>query len=84
MEDKSPTEDVYRDVLQKVKDNNSFLTEINLNNLVDSKPEWIAELVDALLHNTTVSTVQLVNTNINNDGGKKLGELLKQNQVQAI
>ena len=82
MEDKQPTEDVYRAVLQKVKDNDPSLTDINLNNLVESKPEWIAELVDALVHNTAVTSVQLVNTNINNDGGKKLGDLLKQNQVK--
>ena len=80
-EDKQPTEEIYKERLEQVKANADNLKEVNLNNLENSKPEWINDLIDALVNNTHVETVQLVNCMINNEGGKKIGELLKSNKV---
>jgi Ran GTPase-activating protein (RanGAP) involved in mRNA processing and transport len=81
-EPQAPTEDVYRKILESAKNNDSTLTQINLNNLENggSKPEWMIELIDALIANTNVETVQLVNCNINNEGGKKIADLIIANK----
>src|ERR1700685_4181013 len=39
------------------------------------------ELLDALMANTHVTIVQLVNCNINNEGGKKIAELMTNNKA---
>ena len=42
------TEEQFRERLQQVKENDSNLKELNLNNLEASKPEWMLELIEAL------------------------------------
>jgi hypothetical protein len=39
--DTHPTEETFRDILQKVKLNDSSTVNINLNNLAGSKNEWV-------------------------------------------
>lgn len=68
MEEKLPTKEDFDQKLQQVKSNDSTLTSVNLNNLTDAKPEWAIEFVDALLHNTTVTALQMVNCQINTEG----------------
>jgi len=80
-EEKSPTEEDYRKKLEQVKSNDSSLTNLNLNNLEGSKPEWMNDLIDALLANTHVQVVQLANCGVNNEGAKRLSELLHKNAV---
>jgi len=83
MAEEAPNEEVFRQILEKARNNDSSLDQINLNNLENggSKPEWMNELLDALMANTHVTVVQLVNCNINNEGGKKIAELMTNNKA---
>jgi len=78
-EEKVPTEEDFRAKLELVKNDDSSLLSLNLNNLQGSKPEWGIELIDALSKNTHVQSVLLANCNISNEGGKRVASLLKTN-----
>jgi len=79
LEEKCPTLEDFQHKLKNVKENDPALVVLNLNNLDSARPEHAIELLDALLNNTFVQTCSLVNCNINNEGGKKLAELISFN-----
>jgi len=79
MDDKVPTKEVYDTKLAAIKSNDPNLKDVNLNNLEGSKPEWMHDLLEALSTNTVCETVAIANCNINNEGGKKISDLLRSN-----
>jgi len=78
-EEKGATEEDFKAKLALVKNNDSSLLVLNLNNLEGSKPEWGIELIDALCKNTHVQSVLLANCSISTEGGKRVANLLKTN-----
>jgi len=79
-----PNEEDYKRAVDQLKNNDSSLTELNLNNLENCKTEWSLEVIEALLNNSQCGNVCLVNCNINNDGAKKLAEVIKNNKTLTL
>lgn len=52
MEEKLPTQEDYQTALEKIRNNEPSFKDLNLNNLVDSKPEWMNEIFKALERNS--------------------------------
>eukprot|EP01116_Phalansterium_solitarium_P001378 TRINITY_DN11182_c0_g1_i1.p1 TRINITY_DN11182_c0_g1~~TRINITY_DN11182_c0_g1_i1.p1 ORF type:complete len:198 (+),score=44.47 TRINITY_DN11182_c0_g1_i1:35-595(+) len=79
--EKSPTQEFFQASLQRLKDNDPTLVELNLNNLEDSTPETGVQIALALAGNTFLQTLQVVNCSITTEGARNFAEALVQNKT---
>lgn len=82
--DEQPDEIYFREKLELIKKNDPTVTELNLNNLIDAKHEWMVELFEALQKNDHVSSLLLANSYINNVTAVELAKLLKDNKTLTV
>ena len=60
--------------------NDSGLTDLNLNNVVNIEISTLIEFCGALKSNTTVETFSIANTKANDEVAVALAEMLKENK----
>jgi len=81
MAETHPTEENFKEFLQKIKDNDSSLVTVNLNNLGGSKNEWMMELAQACETNTHLQSLFVANCGITTEGAKRFADVLKRNKT---
>lgn len=78
IEDESNDIDVEA-TLEQVKKNDSSLTEINLNNVVNIQTSTLVEFFEALKNNTNVESFSLANTKANDEVAAAAAQMLASN-----
>ena len=72
------------EVLQKMKDNDKSLTEVNLNNIKNIPLSTLRAIGEALSTNTTVESLSIANTNSTDRVCRSFAEGLKENKTLKV
>lgn len=72
------------ETLQRVKDNDPTVTEINLNNIKNIPIRTLQDYCEALKVNTYVTSFSLVNTRSNDSVARAVGDMLQINRVLQV
>lgn len=72
------------ETLQRVKDNDPTLTDINLNNIKNIPIHTLQEYCEALKVNSYVTFFSLVNTRSNDSVARAIGDMLQINRVLQV
>lgn len=75
----NPQDTDIEEVIQQLRDNDSSLTEVNLNNHGGLDAELMTDLFEALKHNTHLEVLLLSNVRLDEGQAAELGEVLKVN-----
>ncbi|XP_039265327.2 uncharacterized protein LOC120340983 isoform X2 [Styela clava] len=69
------------EMIERVRDDDPMLTEVNLNNIHEVPIERFEELADAMQENTRVTSLLLANTGLTDRAAKALASMLKRNKT---
>eukprot|EP00300_Choanocystis_sp_HF-7_P037543 c53728_g1_i1.p1 GENE.c53728_g1_i1~~c53728_g1_i1.p1 ORF type:complete len:206 (+),score=37.21 c53728_g1_i1:26-619(+) len=76
----NPTQEDYANALSAMRENKGP-KRVCMNNLDDSTPMQMIEMLEACLTNTNVERLDLCHCNIDTLGGRLIGEVLKRNKT---
>ncbi|XP_078062412.1 tropomodulin-4 [Mustelus asterias] len=79
--DEPPNDTNVEETLQKIKDNDRDLVEVNLNNIKDIPVQTLKEFAEALKQNTQVKKFSMAATRSNDPVAHALAEMLRENSA---
>uniref|UniRef100_A0A8W8NTH5 Tropomodulin n=1 Tax=Magallana gigas TaxID=29159 RepID=A0A8W8NTH5_MAGGI len=82
--DEPPNKTDVEESIKRLKDNDSKLTHLNLNNIKNISVERLIEVCETLKTNTTLETLEMASVNMTDKVAKKLAEALSENKTLKV
>ncbi|XP_048748934.1 tropomodulin-like isoform X2 [Ostrea edulis] len=82
--DEPPNKTDVEESIKRLKDNDSKLTHLNLNNIKNVSVERLIEVCESLKSNTTLETLEMASVNMTDKVAKSLVEAMAENKTLKV